>query len=215
MCGTLCCSIFMSDLELGAWLSAGDGSPSQLSGGVSVEHDVVVGRVQCPVVSFTRIVVGSWYFHEALVQREIVSDCVLPALLVLVIVRKVFQDVVVYAAQCELSFRTGANCHYNQNVVGERRLLEFLLFLAILRIFVLLDAILCGLCVGAGRDGFFELGCSVAGFVHAAVRVAILHRSCIPGGGAGGCASRAEFHVGTEARDGLVGAVHLSIRFMD
>ena len=44
---------------------------------------------------------------------EAVSDRVLPALLVLSVIREILSDVVADAAQCELSLGAGTDCHYN------------------------------------------------------------------------------------------------------
>ena len=41
---------------------------------------LITGRVQHPVVSFSGVVVVTGNFHETFVQRQVVSDTVLPAL---------------------------------------------------------------------------------------------------------------------------------------
>ena len=103
----------------------GDGPPPQLACGASDEHDVVTGRVQCPVVALAWVVVWPGHLHEALVEGEIVPDGVLPTLLVLPVVRKVLHDVVVDATQSELSLLTGSDGHHDESIVGEWRLLVF------------------------------------------------------------------------------------------
>ena len=52
-----------------------------------VEHVVAV-RVERPVAALARLLVVARHLDEALVQRQVVTDRVLPALLVLAVVRK-------------------------------------------------------------------------------------------------------------------------------
>lgn len=63
-----------------------------------------------------------WHFDEALVQREIVSYRVLPALFVLTVVWEVGHDVLVDAVERQPLLRRLANSHHDQSVVRERRL---------------------------------------------------------------------------------------------
>ena len=57
----------------------------------SADDDVIAARVQHPVVSFAWIVVVSRNFHETFVQRQVVTNRVLPALSVVAIVWKILQ----------------------------------------------------------------------------------------------------------------------------
>ena len=56
-----------------------------------LEHIARV-RVKCPVAALARPVGGPRHFDEAVVERQTVSDGVLPALLVLAVVREEIHD---------------------------------------------------------------------------------------------------------------------------
>ena len=58
------------------------------------------------------VVIWSRYLDKAFVEGEVVSDCVLPALLVLPVVGEIMQNIVEDTAQCELSFGAGTDSHY-------------------------------------------------------------------------------------------------------
>ena len=75
------------------------------------------------------------YFEEALVEAEVVSDGVLPALLVVAVVREVLHDELVDLAQCHPFLGAAADRHHDQGVVGKRGLLVLLLFLCLLFLF--------------------------------------------------------------------------------
>ena len=60
-------------------------SPAQVT--AVVEHVVAVW-IQRPVAALARLLIIARYLDETLVQRQIMSDGILPALLVLAIVRK-------------------------------------------------------------------------------------------------------------------------------
>lgn len=140
---------------------SGNWSSPQLACGASYEHDVVAGWIQGPVVPLARVIIGPGHLHKALVEREVVPDGVLPALLVLTVVREVLHDVVIYTTQGQLSLRAGADSHHYQSIVGEWRLLVLGFFLSTLRVLCLfLVGLLCralGLSI-AGRQGLLQLG---------------------------------------------------------
>lgn len=106
----------------------GGRSSPQLARGTS-DEDVFTARVQHPVVALPRVVVVPRHLHEALVQREVVSDRVLPALFVLTVVREVPHDVLVDAVESQPLLGTLSDGHHDQRVVAVRRLLVLLLLL--------------------------------------------------------------------------------------
>ena len=79
---------------------------------VTDKNGIIIGRIQSPVVPLARVVVWSRYLDKAFVDGEVVSDCVLPALLVLSVVGEIVQNVVVDTAQCELSLGAGTDCRH-------------------------------------------------------------------------------------------------------
>jgi hypothetical protein len=107
----------------------GNGPSPQLACGTTNEHDVVTGWVERPVVSFAGVIVRPGDLHKALVEREVVPDGVLPALLVLPIVWKVLHDVIIDATQRQLPLLAGPDGHHDESVVGEWWLLVFTRFL--------------------------------------------------------------------------------------
>lgn len=101
------------------------GPPPQLPGRAADKH-VVGRRVQHPVVALAGVVVVSRHLHEALVEAQVVSDRVLPALSVFPVVREVGHDVFIYAVQCESFLGTVPYRHHDESVVAVRWLLVFL-----------------------------------------------------------------------------------------
>jgi hypothetical protein len=73
------------------------------------------------------------HLHEALVQREVVADRVLPALLVLAVVWEVLHDKFVYTIEGEALLRALTDRHHDEGVVTIRRLLILLLIAVGLR----------------------------------------------------------------------------------
>jgi len=71
-------------------------SPPQLASRPP-DEDVVAGRVDHPVVPLPRVVVVPWHLDEAFVEAEVVSDGVLPTLLVVLVIRELHCDVLVDA----------------------------------------------------------------------------------------------------------------------
>lgn len=106
------------------------GSPAQLTRRAADEH-VLRRCVQHPVVALAGVVVVSRHFHKALVQAEVVSDGVLPALPVLPVVRKVGHDVLVDTVEREPLLGAVADGHHDEGVVAVRGLLMFLILLVI------------------------------------------------------------------------------------
>lgn len=98
----------------------GGGPPPELPGGPA-DEDVVTAGVQHPVVPLPWVVVVPRHLNEALIEAEVVSDGVLPALLVLPVVREVFHDELVDAVQGEPFLRALPNRHHDQCVVTKRR----------------------------------------------------------------------------------------------
>lgn len=76
-----------------------------------------------PEVPLSLSTAVAWHLHEALVQRQIVPDRVLPAFLVLLEVGKPGGDVGVYLAQGRPFLSTVLNGHGDQSDVAKRRLL--------------------------------------------------------------------------------------------
>jgi len=79
---------------------------------------IVRGRVQHPVVTLSRVVVQSRNLHEAFVETKVVTYGVLPALFVILVVRKVFHDEFVDAAERQTSLSTAPDRHHDQRVVA-------------------------------------------------------------------------------------------------
>lgn len=101
----------------------GDRPSPQLTCSTPDEHDVVARWVQGPVVALAWVIIRSGYLHKALVEREIVPDGILPALLIFSVIREVFHDVVIDTTEGQLPFWTRPDGHHYQSVVGKRRLL--------------------------------------------------------------------------------------------
>ena len=90
-----------------------DGSSAKFSRGSADKHDIVAGWIERPVVALAGIVVRPGNLDEALIERKIMSNGVLPALLVLSVVGKVLHYVVVYSAQREFSLGARADRHHD------------------------------------------------------------------------------------------------------
>ena len=99
------------------------GPPAQLARRTADKH-VISGRVEHPVVTLAGVVVVARNFDEALVEAEVVSDRVLPALLVLAVVREVTDDELVNAVERQTLVRAAADRHHDHSVVAVRRLLD-------------------------------------------------------------------------------------------
>jgi len=69
-------------------------SPPELASGAS-DEDVVAGGVDHPVVPLPGIVVVPRHLYEAFVETEVVSDGVLPTLLVVLVIWELHRDVLV------------------------------------------------------------------------------------------------------------------------
>lgn len=89
-----------------------------------VEHTSWV-RIECPVAAFARFFVVARDFDEALVQTEIVSNGILPALLVISVVRIFVHDVLIDVAQRYFAIGRRIDGHCNQCNVRIRRLYHF------------------------------------------------------------------------------------------
>lgn len=93
-----------------------------------IEHTIWI-RIECPVAAFARFFVVAWNLHEALVQTEIVTDGILPALLVVPVVRKLVHDVLIDAVQRDFAIDRCLDGHCNQCDVGVRRLHHFFILM--------------------------------------------------------------------------------------
>lgn len=113
------------------------GRPAPEFPGGSADEHVITGRVQHPVVAFSRIVVVARDLDEALVEAQVVSDGVLPALPVFSVVREVAHDELIDAVEGEPSLRTLADGHHDKRVITERRLVGFTLLLLSISSFTL------------------------------------------------------------------------------
>ena len=124
----------------------GLGTAAQL---VPADDHVVAGGVQHPVVALTRVVVVAGHLDEALVEAEVVSDGVLPALLVALVVREVLHDEFVDLAESHALLGAAADGHHDEGVVAVGRFLRpLVLLLPVLPVLVL---VLCGLRGGVRR----------------------------------------------------------------
>lgn len=87
---------FMSHFSLSRLLSP---ALSLASPVVSVLEHVQAFGVQRPVAAFPRSSFFSGHFNEAVVQRKVVADRVLPALLVVMVIGEAVHDELIDAAQ--------------------------------------------------------------------------------------------------------------------
>ena len=94
--------------------------PPQLAGGAA-DEDVVARGVDHPVVALPRVVVVPGYLDEALVEAQVVSDGVLPPLLVGFEVREAFHDEFVNSIESESLLRAFSDCHHYQCIVAKWR----------------------------------------------------------------------------------------------
>lgn len=78
--------------------------------------------MQSPKGSLTRLVRSPWYFEEAVVEAERVSNGVLPALLVLTVEREQVHDELVNLTKGQHFARRVLDRHRDQADVGIRRL---------------------------------------------------------------------------------------------
>lgn len=81
-----------------------------------VEH-VFRQRVQRPVIAFSRVPGLARDLNEAVVEREIVPDGVLPGGELVVVIGKAGHDKLADAAQCQLLLRRLQDCHGDQRDV--------------------------------------------------------------------------------------------------
>ena len=134
-----------ASLERGQSRSRRGGRPPAEFAGRPADEHVLRARIQHPVVPFARVVVVARNLDETLVQREVVPDGVLPALLVVLVVRKMTHDVLVDAVQGQPLLRALPNGHHDERVVTVRRFLALFLVVrlptSILRSFFLLGGI--------------------------------------------------------------------------
>ena len=90
--------------------------------GASLGAGVHEGWGQRPVISLARRVgLVSGHFHEALVQREVVADGVLPSATVVSVEGEIVHDVVVYLIQCQLLLWGALDRHGDEGDVGKWR----------------------------------------------------------------------------------------------
>jgi len=74
----------------------------------------------------------TWNFHKTFIQAEVVADRVLPALLVLAIIRKVFHDVFVNSVERKSFLGALSNRQHDESVVRITRFLVGFLSIAFL-----------------------------------------------------------------------------------
>ena len=70
--------------------------------------------------TLTWIILVSWYFFEAVVEWQVVSDGILPARFTLVVEREVVSDVLIYLTQGQPPVRCSVDSHGDQSGVGIR-----------------------------------------------------------------------------------------------
>jgi len=100
------------------------GPAAQLAGGASDVHVAAV-RIDHPVVALARVVEAPRNLDETLVQRQVVSDAVLPCGRVHPVERELVHDVFVDAAEREPLLRAFRYGHHYQSVVTVIGLLVF------------------------------------------------------------------------------------------
>ena len=82
-------------------------------------------------------------FDKTLVEAEVVSDGVLPSLLVVPVIGKVLHDELIDSVQSETFLRRPSNCHHDQGIVTEWRLLWLLLlFISCILLSIFLSCVL-------------------------------------------------------------------------
>ena len=105
--------------------------PSAKFSSRSADVDVIGGRVQHPIVALAGVVVVSGDLDEAFVEAEIVTDRVLPALFIILVIRKMFDDEIVDSAQSQPAFRLFRDGHHYEGVVTVRRLFRIFVLLVV------------------------------------------------------------------------------------
>jgi len=85
-----------------------------------VEHFLAI-VVELPVISFSGIVLVSGYFSEAVVERQIVSDRILPSSFRALVKREIVSDVLVNLRKRESLVRRVLDAHRDQSRVRIRR----------------------------------------------------------------------------------------------
>ena len=98
----------------------GRGASSEFPALLADDH-VVARGVQHPIIPLSRVVIVARHFDEALVQREIVTDGVLPALPVVPVIREIRHDKLVDAVEGEPFLGGLPDGHHDEGVVAERR----------------------------------------------------------------------------------------------
>lgn len=132
----------------------------------SADENLLRGAgVEHPVVALAGVVVMPGHLDETLVQAQIVSDGVLPALLVVPVEGIVAHDVLVDAVECEPLVGGRLDGHHNERVVtiGWLRVFRSLSFGA--HAVRLLLARLVALLVGAGQRRHLELSRLLVGLL--------------------------------------------------
>lgn len=117
------------------------GPAAQLAGGAADVHVAAV-RVDHPVVALARVVEAPRYLDEALVQRQVVPDAVLPRGRVHPIERELVHDVLVDAAEREPLLRALRYGHHDERVITVVGLLVLVVHRFLLR--AVLGAIVTG-----------------------------------------------------------------------
>lgn len=97
----------------------GHGSATQ---GLVLEKLRLHARFNRPVISFSRVILGSFLFNERLVQAQIVADAVLPAGITVLVIGKGIRDPFVDLGQSQPPVSRSENRHPNQCRVTVRRL---------------------------------------------------------------------------------------------
>lgn len=84
----------------------------------------------------------SRHFHKTLVQAQVMTDRILPALPILPVIREVGHDILVDAIQREPFLGTVSYCHHDEGVVAVSWFLVLLIFFLVVFRFGAID----GLC---------------------------------------------------------------------
>lgn len=83
----------------------------------SVVKHVLAGGVKCPVVAFSRISRLPWNFHKAVIEREVVSNAVLPSGEFFSEIGKSVHNELTYTGKCESFSGRLENGHGNKSYV--------------------------------------------------------------------------------------------------
>ena len=101
--------------------------PARVELGASLGACIHERGSQRPVVSLAgRVCLVARDLHETLVEREVVTNRVLPAASVVAVEGKVVHDIVVDLVQCQLLLRRALDGHGDERDVGEWRSLMHL-----------------------------------------------------------------------------------------